>query len=322
MANIFINSPLQALCACQFIKQFNIKDIFIYVISGVNERNIIFQTESILKDFNYKYTLLSFNSYIELCRFKFDKDFKSNLCIIGDYLSPSLTLLAIKSINKNGEFIYLDDGNSTLGIFDGSRTVFNRSLRSSIKWIFPYLGKKSKIKKESFFSIYECKNKRFSVINNNFSEIIHHYRSESSPGYNGLFILGTNYKVFLSIEEYLCFLNKVLLDLNYSEYESVYYCPHRMELNDQEIINFCSQKGIQYHIPKGCVEVDFLVHNVSIECIVSFGSSATFTLNKIFPDAKSYIYKFPNKNMKKNIKSNYNVLYRNMQENGIIVKSI
>lgn len=322
MVNIFIYSPFQALCACQYVKQCNLKDIFFYVISGVNQKNIIYLTESVLIDFNYEYTLLSFNSYIELCRFKFDKVNISNLCIIGDYLSPVLTFLALKSINKNGEFIYLDDGNSTLGIFEGSTTIFNCSFRNSIKWIYPYILKKIKIKKELFFSLYECKNKRFSVINNNFSEIIHHYRSDSRARYNGLFILGTNYKLFFSVEDYLYFLNKVLLDLNYNKYDGVYYCPHRAELNDPEITNFCSQKGIHYHIPRGCVEVDFLVNNVSIECLVSFGSSATFTLNKIFPDTKSYIYKLPYNKMKKNIKDNYDAYYHKMQEYGIIIKSI
>lgn len=322
MTNVFINSPLQALCTYEALNYYKIEDYCIYLVPSNVERNIIYLTEDILRSLGLKYYSLCFETYTQVISYKGFKK-KVDTTIVGDYRSASMRLLAMKSLYKHGRVIYVDDGAASIGLFSTKHPFLKMGCRVMLKMIYPYIGYLHKRPQQEYFTMFEARDQRFTITQNTLAHVTNYFSTNNGNGTKeGLFILGTKYNCFFKVSEYLDFLKKILNDLDYKKYTYVYYCPHRGELNDPDVVAFCKIMGVEYYVTKGCVEVDFLTNNVRPKKIVSFGSTASYTLKNIYSNAESIVYMIPYDKMKKCDADDYRIVYKDMSEHNITIKTV
>lgn len=320
MTNVFVNSPLQALCAYEALMYYKIERFEVFVVPSVNETNIIYQTEFILKTLSFEYKILTFKDYVSVIKYKDLTANSADICISGDYLSPIFRILMSKCIKRHGKVIYVDDGSSTVSLFKTKHPFIKRGFKTMAKMIIPTLYYYFKQPKEVVFSMFDDEGSVRNTVKNTFSNVTKCFNIVNNNSIKeGLFIIGTKYNIFFKTDEYLQFLNGILTKLDYKSFKNIYYCPHRAEINDPHVIQFCIDNNIEYYVTKGCVEVSFITDCVKPDAIVSLGSTASYTLQRIFPDSKSYVFMIPYEKMTSYDADDYRIIYNDMEKQGIVI---
>ena len=99
----------------------------------------------------------------------------------------------------------------------------------------------------------------------------------------GIYVIGINTeKVVLRNATYKDYLLQLNAWINkYYASESVYYCPHRMDSTDYTPL--IKQLDWIFFHTQNSVEIDFLRRGIMPMLIIGFGSTALYTLKKMYP---------------------------------------
>ena len=280
-----IASPFQALCMLSIVEQFRINNYDVIVqkfdddksfrMIGLllNEKGIqfkVYKIAHIIKDvinvaksFRHRYSTI----------------------YIGNYYDGSLYAFAVIVATHHCKIIYFDDGTQALEIFSEKPRERYPNIKIKVVLVFyRIIAYLKRICENSFYTIYPVNSREFNVVNIKF--LLSEQNSKVEK--HGVYIIGTNSSV-------LHFLNKtyteyIYLTIKYirNKYhnETIYYCPHRRDKNNDKIREQCSLEGVQFYDTKISVEYDFLKDNINPHTIIGFTSNALFTLKSIFPHSE------------------------------------
>lgn len=310
----FIYSPFQAICTFEAIEKFNISEPVIFCMGG-NYLVKNSKTPLLLKElglsFNYINTGPHFKRVFNLYRYHNQYE----RCFIGDYFNPDLRFLAAYFLKRKGELYYLDDGASTITAFRSKYPLLKSSLRVKLQYVFPAIMSFFKGHTGRFFSIFDIPD----GIKNDLSAIKKRFSQEKEKK-DGIFIIGTTYKGFKSPETFFPLL-KETIKIFCNTTEPLFYSPHRAAVNDEMILKICNENGVNYIIGEYCVEVDYLNNNYNPSVIIGFGSTALFTLKRIFNESKIVSIKYPAVMVQGN-ESTYDAVNEYLKEAGVEIVTI
>lgn len=317
MKTVFvIYSPFQAICVYEAIAKYKIESPDIFCLGGYYlQKNG--KTPLLLKELGLSFQVLELSSYhnlfVELLKKRNKNQYER--CFIGDFFDPNLRLFASLSLTHNGSLYFLDDGASTLTAINTKRPLSIPSLRVKVKYIIPQMLSLLKRHNKKFFSIFDTeggdKNELIAIRNR--------YSHNQQQG-KGVFIIGTTYKGFKNSKTFFSLLEKTI-NCYKDPQQEIFYSPHRAAVDDVTIKDICSKYGVHYIVGDYCVEVDYIKNNYNPSIIVGFGSTALFTLRKIFPDSSIYSVKYP-RAMINGDEEIYEVVNRDLQKNGVKVTTI
>lgn len=204
---------------------------------------------------------------------------------IGDYYNPTREAMAVVLGKKNYNLCFIDDGTQALSLFSSNPRYRYRSKKWEYWFRFCFFfGKIKGQQRPRFFTIFDVESDSFDIIKNNF----HSLGSHESKNSNGCFIIGANScKLnFLDIS-YLNLLNG-LVSLMRKQWpnESIVYCPHRGDSNNESIREWCSQNRVEWYNTRVAVEYDFVEQGLYPKCVMGFTSNALYTLKKMFPNCE------------------------------------
>lgn len=311
---IIVRSPFQVICALEAIQTFEITFPLFFVLGIDNSAKmaldyIALKGYEVLEVEETKNTIDAIKTHIQHEKYE--------TIIVGDYFSYGELVLSSLWIESKGTIIYMDDGNSTLSMlppanqrrttnwgFSG-RKVFEKILEANIR---------RKGVKKLFFSIYDVDGKLpFKVVRNNFLQLSSEMRDASQ---NGIYIIGTNSNALgWSKDEYVDRI-RIIKEYVQSHYtgQNIYFCPHRMDKNDNDSI--AKELGIDIFDTKVSVEVDFVSRNVFPKIVIGFGSTALLTLKKMFRESVVISIKFDERNK---ISESYIPIEKEYINEGILV---
>ena len=280
-------SPFQIICALEAISYFGIKDFdFFLPLTGKDQKSSS-ECKDILTENGISFKEFQFSSLKEqLNYYKNNRIKRYSKIICGDYIDLNQRLLMHLSCKKNSKIIFVDDGNSTLKIFETEFSMWKHiGPRGKLKLFLINLIHKPQKENIFFYSIFDSPSNRNQIIKNNLSNI----KSEIEGVQKGVYVLGTVASVLnpllkeSSIEE---FVDKIFLYLK-SKYptEEIYYCPHRRDKENESINSMLETHKINLFPTKVSVEFDFIREEINPLFVIGFGSTALFTLKKIYPNS-------------------------------------
>ena len=278
-----VSSPFQTLCALKAIDEFGCGVTEFYTVEDKQNTPKI---RLLLSDYGYNLSVIQQSSNIFHWYLDNKKRDRYETLIVGDIFSFPLLILTSIFAKRKSQVIYVDDGNSTLSINVGLMPDYIYDF----KWKLVLFICKLKQISRRLFTMYPIEKYddmpivRYSpltLINNN---------TQIEP--KGVFIIGTNTSALnADTKKYKTTLRQIYN--YYYEREPVYYCPHRRDLNVYD--DFCSNNGLIVYDTKVSVEYDFIKSKQYPKVIIGFGSTALYTLKKMFPQSEIY-----NINMERN----------------------
>lgn len=210
---------------------------------------------------------------------------------IGNYYSPTDEAIAAFYGKCGYNLFFLDDGTQALMLFsDHPRYRYSAKKWELIYKLYFFVGWLKNQNKPSFFTIYDVQSSKFNIIKNSLNSI--KICKTDTP--KGCYIIGTNSSI-LSFKDcnYIDILERLISWLQ-SKFpkEKVYYCPHRRDLNNEQIIAICKQREVELFKTRVSVEYDFINKGLYPLSVVGFTSNALYTLRKIFPksDIRTVFY--------------------------------
>jgi hypothetical protein len=312
-AAFLVASPFQALCALEAISYFKVQKADFYILpEGVSSKMTL---DFLLKQ-GYKGVLMPsegnsyFLKWIKCGHKKYDYFF------VGDYFFGNILYVLLWS-NRGANIIYLDDGNSTLGLLlpkPRDRFGAYESLKKRLSCRLFSFFKDLKRVNRCFFSIFDLEGRGFPYpsIKNNFEVL---KRGMDNTPTEGVYIIGTNTSglgidkgTFIKNLEYIKdYVSQLGLQ------DSINYCPHRRDENnyDEEL----KKMGMMVFPTEVSVEVDFIRKRLSPLYVFGFGSTAMITLKFLYPQANVINFKMHTNNSE--IDSEYRELENEYSRYGI-----
>ena len=294
-----IGSPFQLLCAMEAIHEFEIEDYeFVLTLFPHNKRNG--QLISMINDLGYQYERIDANS-LTLKNLILQKKWikthrKYNRVFIGELMSYEKRYLAARVAKRNADIVFLDDGNSSIALFESGNQRKRCRLSSSLmtrqglkQAIFDnYCVCRGLSLNKYFFSIYhDIPNDRFIVYPNTLSHLI----SQSVAKIQDVvLVIGTVTEHFcrqmgISEEVFEKILQKRLEKIRIENQSShVVYIPHGRDVN-LNIPQICSQLSIEFRKISSALEYYILKSNLYPKYVLGFNSTALLTIKKILPRA-------------------------------------
>jgi len=277
-----IESPFQALCAFEAIEYFKVKEYDFIILFF--EIDAIKKLENLMLKKGLSYTKeYAPNIIFDIMPRFFSRYSYYDAIFIGYYYC--LTSFALASIYASfqSKIYYLDDGAQTLEIFSHPFTKRFNSFRQKLVYSFFRMVYTFKFtRKFSFFTIYDVDSKKYNIIRNDLSLL----RSSITSEKNGIYVIGTNSSMLefkdYSYQELIIQLHKYLKH-NHPLYH-IYYCPHRRDINNEQINALCRELGMEIFDTEVSVEYDFSIKKINPVSIIGFTSNALFALRMIFPD--------------------------------------
>ncbi len=148
----------------------------------------------------------------------------------------------------------------------------------------------------NFFTFFEYEDLRVNIKKNDFSHVLINRNKINEK--DGIYIIGTNSR-----------------SLNHFLDEKIYYCPHRMDLNNKELNSLMKENGISIMSTSFPVELNFLINDITPFMVVGFYSMAMNTLYRLYPQA--YFFNIKLAFCDKKMKRQYQQIEENMELNGI-----
>lgn len=311
-AAFIINSPFQAICALEAMSHYEVQFAFFYMFdTQVNHRMVAPLIDGKGSIVYIKHQNEGTIHLIKLLNSSVKERFDD--VFIGDYFSFSNYVVALHVANFRAQFRYLDDGNSTLAITPPISRQRPRS-RSEKQWyVVLEAYRKMKSIKSSLFTIYELGSGcPLSVEHNDFNSLV----PNEVASQKGIYVIGTNTSAISlrgnQYEYYLKSIDRSIRERCYSA--DVYYCPHRRDNNDwTTVVDSLGWKVFDTEIS---VEVDFVRCGIYPLEIIGFGSTALFTLKKIFPQSDVYTIVMELQNESDN--KTYREIETYYEQNGIL----
>jgi len=220
----------------------------------------------------------------------------------GDFGTIQQALMA----NLNVKNIYLlDDGTATIVTYNRlkEKNFFQRFSFSQKMKLFRYIlaNLNYKFKQNvNFFTIFNLKSlPHMKVIQHNFSHLKSSIIKECKKSSN-IYILGQNYVAVgrMTEEKYIEYLQKIIQRISKKYHGKIIYKPHRSEIVSNAYKSLVNENFfIDGDISQGPIETSLIHNHIYPSVIVSFISSALFTLEKIFPDSKIYSIRIKQKDL-------------------------
>lgn len=307
-----VASPFQVLCVVEAIAEFGIDD---YLVVAILEEGDVRNSQllQMLNDFTLKYvTMTLYDTEAMLEDFLLDKNYFStppkrlyDRVMMGDYFSIEQRELCYLYANSHATVLYMDDGATTIELLKGN-TVQGKPLswyekRKWMKRIYkPTLALRENIHEKwktkgilpsnSLFSIYhDISTRKFSVYPNTLTHI--NKESSNIQERNGVYIVGTNIPMYckvmgIAVPQYEGILWQKLSEIRETfPNEEIIYIPHGRDEN-RVVMRFCEMLRIKYNKLNEAVEYHFICMNIYPSQVYGFGSTALFTLKKIYPKTK------------------------------------
>ena len=292
-----IGSPFQLLCAMEAIHEFEIDDFeFVLTLYPDNTRNG--QLINMINDLGYQYkridaSSLTFKNFIlqkkwvKTCR-------KYHRVFIGEYMCYEKRYLAARVAKNKAAIVFLDDGNSSIALFDSGnqhkRCFLSNSLltKQGIKHtIFDTYGAcRGLLLNKYFYSIYhDIPNDGFIVYPNSLSHLI---SQSDAKVQDQVLVVGTVSEHFcrqmgISESVFENILQKRLEKLrNENQSSHITYIPHGRDVN-LNIPHICSQLSIEYRKISSALEHYMIKNHIYPKMIFGINSTALLTMKKILP---------------------------------------
>jgi len=220
------------------------------------------------------------------------KFFHYNYLFSGDFGTIQQAIMANISVN---EIYLLDDGTASIFTYEKLR---NKNYFQSIPFsgklkLFRYTlaGLKYKIHKDiNFFTIYDIQAlPHMKVVKHGFS-YLKSTKLQECKNDNNIYLLGQNIAEvhWITKEKYLKYLEKIIAKFK----GRIIYKPHRSEEITKEYdCLLCDNFIIDKEISQGPIETSLIDNGIYPKMIISFFSSALFSLDKIFSDSEIYAIK-------------------------------
>lgn len=318
---IICRSPFQVLCAIEYLRSNIIEDYTFYLLSFSNDDKSEEISANVLGLYNIDYIV---------CRYPKLKDYfpllKSELCnkynyiLCGNFFDAGQRMMASIIGSNRAVITFLDDGNQTINaIKQKSYYVTFDSVTNTLRSLFSgFLFIKKKCLLNNFFTFFEYEDLRVNIKKNDFSHVLINRNKINEK--DGIYIIGTNSR---SLNHFLDEKNSVELHLtrlisylkNKYPNQFIYYCPHRMDLNNKELNSLMKENGISIMSTSFPVELNFLINDITPFMVVGFYSMAMNTLYRLYPQA--YFFNIKLAFCDKKMKRQYQQIEENMELNGI-----
>ncbi len=319
-ALFIINTPFQALCTIEAIREYNIINPKIIILR--NKKDVYNNgTEDILSNFSLVPIVEYIDSFTELIKKGLTKSFNKSLYLelfdkvfIGDYYSSPFRLFASFFIKRNTPLILLDDGSATISLYKnglGKIKISNKNVwvKNKITNIFFLFYNKQNI---SFFSIYQPFGKSINYKKNelNFLKQTQNYEVENQKSY----IIGSPLSELgmMSEKQYFKYIADFIKKHPNDEYM---YCPHRRE-DKSKVDKLLQEFSLGLFDTEYTLEYDFFIKRIVPQRIIGFGSTALYSLKIINNKTDIYSIKFASK---PNVNSLYNTIFNVYKTQGIII---
>lgn len=280
MKNLFIiRSPLQILNAYEAIAHFNLKNNVFLIVQNHLEKNNV-QMREMLSMCEYEELIemppskSNYFRYVVLTRKL--KKYDYNFIFFGNLGSFQKLLLANLEYEKS---YLLEDGTSTL--------VFHKELseaKQPVSWRdmrFLLAGLNIKRKKPvAYFTIFDLERKGEEEIVQHHFGALQDAMCQDFLLTDEVYILGQNLVSagLVSDEAYRYYIEQIKNDF---KDEKIIYIPHRAEIIDEKFRAFEDENFVIFD-NKMPIEFYFMQQKIKPKKIVSFFSTALFTLAKIF----------------------------------------
>lgn len=286
--NLFIVcSPLQIINAIEATNHFSLKNnILIIIYSSYNDKNNT-QMDNIAKYYNWKQVLgigngkqrSKFLSYVSIIKQLKKQQYDY---VFSGALSASRHAI-IANISKNKLF-YIDDGVETITRYHEKFST-NKTNNFRIKYMrFWLLGLKTSLKDPiNLFTYFNFKPvNNMQIIHNNLSYFRQKYMTDfilvDTTYFLGQTSWGDTGKYVMHIKNFIDKVNNKII-----------YMPHRSEVISPELKTLLDKHKIGVKNNNMPIELYFLTHKITPYAIVSFCTSAFFTLKFLYPETQ---YKF------------------------------
>lgn len=285
---LIATSPMQVVNGIEAIKHFSLTETILVLTfkRGSKHQKNNDQLEEIAKLHNWK-QVIRMNSSPKTSKFMENlglitklKKMHFNYVFVG-YLTKTNRVI-LSNLNSNNLYL-IDDGTATINVYKNTllKNKINKFAFKNLKFLL--CGLRINIKKQiNLFTSFNLKQEdEREIITNNYSHC-------------KLMLANTaNY------EDIAIFLGQPLIDkneINSSDYihyikeiitrqdSKLRYIPHRSEKVNSELKQLVSEKFeiVEIDLP---IELYFIRNNFLPKKVIGFCTSATFTLDKIFPDS-------------------------------------
>ena len=287
-----ITSPFQALCSIAAIKNLKIDDYLIIFIAASSEaRNE--QTINFLKRYEASYKIISPNL---MCRLPYfvkaiiPKNTKYKRLFIGDFRNYGALYLGLGFVSKNSDVVYLDDGNISISLLEGTYHKKNGKAIKVNECLTSILASWQKvIPQMNLYTIYgNIFNPNFNVAENDLSVVL---KNVDNVQTTGVFVIGTVIETYcehlgLSTDSFTEKMDLLFKKLS-GKYpnEEITYIAHGRDDGSMSI-PICQKNGIRFLRPELVVELFMLGISNIPRLIMGFNSSALYNLKKMMPSCE------------------------------------
>ncbi len=280
-----IGSPFQAICTVSAILNLQILDYKVIVI--FSDRYL--QVKSVLNRYNIPFILKKVGKYRWRMRLYmvfslFHRKYRWKRLFVGDYRSKTLLYFGLMNVSDSSTVIYLDDGNASIPLFDGTE-------KYRIDKYLNYLAlRRNVILLKHFFSIYTgFVNEAFDIRFNDISVL----GNDTNSINKSILFIGTNSKLYcesliIDRNNFYSILEDQIKNIKRNNPDKdVIYIPHGKD-SSEEVLRICNDNSVQYK--RLDVPVEMVAQSNKIEPIEVYGftSSALFNLKKMYPQCEVY----------------------------------
>lgn len=285
-----VASPFQCLCMFEALKHFNITDYDVLV--GYQDTFSLEKIDFLFKKKNisyYKARTAHIIKDILPIRKQIKKRYSS--FIIADFENRNGYSLACLLAKRNATICYIDDGAQAYQFF--SNPPIKKHYNLAVDLVFSFyslIGSCKRLQKPIYYTVYDVQSDDYKIVKNELSLL----KKELTGEEKGVYIIGTNSSM-LEFKDYSYFdyLSKLLAFIeNKYPGESVFYCPHRRDLNNKIVFDYCDEHSISIFDTEVSVEYDFIEKGINPKAIIGFNSNALYTLHIIYPesDCRTVLY--------------------------------
>lgn len=284
-----VQTPFQAMCALNAIRQLKIEDytISLHLHKNTAKRNK--QTIELVERYGLKYSVAKTSpiSLFKLIGLFFKRKGWFNRVFLGTHLYHDGYYYALKVMKRKGNLVLLDDGVATLSLLEGDYKTTGMS--AIYMAMYKAIAKLRGIKLNNVFTVYkDILNPRWNIAFNNIS-LLRQFKSSSEEKI--VYFIGTNNSGFIErrgVDEvaFKQMLYNVLKRMR-AIYPSdkIIYIPHGRD-KSTFVKDYCEEFGFEFRPLDVNVEIYILSQDIIPQSIYGFTSSALYNLKMIFPETK------------------------------------
>ena len=280
-----VNTPFLCLCMLEAIHHYNITDYdVVFKPDSVEANNQM--VEGILNERGIRYSVVDMSQLSFILPHLFKRKKRYSKLFNGDYYGAGVAayIYSIVYARCKARIVYFDDGTQTLELFCSQPKERVKTLKVRVFLrLFELLKHLKCLGKPYFYTIFDVNSKEFIIEKNTLSTL---KTNNKVLERKGIYIIGTNIDGSYYDREDCLFVLKRLLERIQSVYdEEIWYCPHRRNRDDKELLQILDQYNIKLFNTKVSVEYDFVKNRINPTYIAGFNSTALYTLKLIYPDS-------------------------------------